>query len=149
MARRDAVAELLPADLLDPGGHVQRPALFDAPQNLFEKLGWVDVRDGPVSDEGEDVDLEAPGYVSGVVRRPARKLVFVPFERHGLEGVLRVAHGLTPFPFPCTRRVCPLRQQLLGPVTAFAGVGKADNGIHTQRQPLLFAEVTVLHPPAF
>ena len=71
-ARRNAVAEDLPANLLYPRCDIQRPALFNAPQDFIKQFGRVDLRNGPVADKRENIHFKAAGDVLSVGGCPAR-----------------------------------------------------------------------------
>lgn len=88
------------AYLFRPSGDIERTALFDPAQHL-QQFGRIDLRNGPLADIGEDVQLQSEHDLAGIVLAPAFLLVLVPFERHGLEGVFGVADGLRLAPAAC------------------------------------------------
>src|SRR5450756_614568 len=94
-----------------------------------QKLGRVDLRNGPAPDLGEDVAFQSPPYVVSMAGNPRLGLLGVPLPRYSFERVFR--HRLRPCLLGATLRrwIEIVVQALTLFVAALAGILQPDLGI--------------------
>ena len=159
MSCRDAVAEHLPARILDPVRGFDRAERLHTPQAL-QKLGRLDVNDRVPSNPGKHVLLQTDARALGMAGAYLHLMHgHQPFAADVLEGArARQASRGKP------RRFCPRQRSLLLGlalvarvntrcrqlacfVSALARVGQRDLGVHAEGQPLLGAAEAIFHAP--
>ncbi len=133
-----------------PGAYsqIKRPAPFDFTKCIKQVRGG-NFLEGRIAQLREDVCFQPVQDVFGMGFRPLPLFGVVPFQRRGLECVLRIADGKALFLLLGLGWVDTLHEELFGRIPRRARFGQRYKRIYANREGLLFSKVAVFQPPVF